>query len=447
MGIAIAAGVPIGILMGRFKVADDFLGLWVNLFLSAPLTALVPVIMILFGFGQTTIIVTVVLFAIWIIVLDTRAGVRNASPSLVEMARSFGATPAQLYGKILLLAALPEILTGIRLGVIRGVKGVVIGQLLVSIVGLGELFELYSRSFLLEQFWALTLILFAFAILLAEGVAMLERRVEYSRARVAEAAGIGNFTGDSADGSIGDRGLDPLRHPAPPVVALPVAGEAGLFPVRRVYCVGRNYAEHAREMGHDPDREEPFFFTKPADALATDGRFPYPPATKDVHHEIELVVALGKGGRDSRSRGARLRLGLRGRPRHDPTRPAGGGQEGRAAWEVAKAFDASAPISPLVPVGPEVGSGSVAQQRVGRVPGQMLADGPNPAQGGPQVEPVRQIGALEVDRGDQRIRGPPAAPSPLSQRSSAGASSAMNSAPTVATTFRPATSRAWSWGR
>jgi NitT/TauT family transport system permease protein len=179
MAIAIAAGVPIGVLMGRSRVADDFLGLWINLFLSAPLTALVPVIMILFGFGQTTIVVTVVLFAIWIIVLDTRAGVRNASPSLVEMARSFGATPAQLYGKILLLAALPEILTGIRLGVIRGVKGVVIGQLLVSIVGLGELFELYSRSFLLEQFWALTLILFAFAILLAEGVAALERRVEY----------------------------------------------------------------------------------------------------------------------------------------------------------------------------------------------------------------------------------------------------------------------------
>jgi NitT/TauT family transport system permease protein len=179
MGIAIAAGVPIGILMGRFKVADDFLGLWVNLFLSAPLTALVPVIMILFGFGQTTIVVTVVLFAIWIIVLDTRAGVRNASPSLVEMARSFGATPVQLYGKVLLLAALPEILTGIRLGVIRGVKGVVIGQLLVSIVGLGELFELYSRSFLLEQFWALTLILFAFALLLAEGVAAIERRIDY----------------------------------------------------------------------------------------------------------------------------------------------------------------------------------------------------------------------------------------------------------------------------
>jgi fumarylpyruvate hydrolase len=87
-----------------------------------------------------------------------------------------------------------------------------------------------------------------------------------------------------------------ITPPAP--VAIPVAGTSQFFPVRRVYCVGRNYAEHAIEMGHDPNREPPFFFAKPADALATDGRFPYPQATKDVHHEIELVVALGKGGRD-----------------------------------------------------------------------------------------------------------------------------------------------------
>jgi NitT/TauT family transport system permease protein len=135
--------------------------------------------MILFGFGQTTIIATVVLFAIWISVLDTCADVRHVSPSLIEIACFFGAGPVQLYGKILILAALPEILTGIRLGVIQGVKGVIIGQLLVSIVGLGELFELYSRSFLIEEFWALTLILFAFAILLAEAVALVERRVSY----------------------------------------------------------------------------------------------------------------------------------------------------------------------------------------------------------------------------------------------------------------------------
>jgi NitT/TauT family transport system permease protein len=178
MALAIALGVPIGVLMGRSKVADELLGLWVNLFLSAPLTALVPVIMILFGFGQTTIVVTVVLFAIWIIVLDTRAGVMNVAPSLVEMSRAFGASRLER-AKTVLLAALPEILAGVRLGVIRGVKGVVIGQLLVSIIGVGALFALYRQHFLMAHFWALIILLFACALGLAGLVARLERRVEY----------------------------------------------------------------------------------------------------------------------------------------------------------------------------------------------------------------------------------------------------------------------------
>lgn len=179
MGIAVAIGVPLGILMGRVTAIDRLFGMWVNVFVSAPLTALVPIIMILFGFGQTTIIVTVVLFAVWIIVLDTRAGVRHVSPSLLDMALSLCASKWQLYTRVMLLAALPEILAGVRLGLIRGVKGVVIGQLLVSIVGFGELFELYSRNFLMDKFWALTLLLFAFAIVASEGIAMLERRVDY----------------------------------------------------------------------------------------------------------------------------------------------------------------------------------------------------------------------------------------------------------------------------
>ncbi len=80
----------------------------------------------------------------------------------------------------------------------------------------------------------------------------------------------------------------------PPQAALPVAGSDGLFPVRRIWCVGRNYADHAREMGHDPNREPPFFFAKPADTIVASGStIAYPPATKDLHHEIELVVALG----------------------------------------------------------------------------------------------------------------------------------------------------------
>ena len=177
--IAIAVDVPVGVLMGRSVIADRLLLPWVNIFLSAPLSALVPVIMVLFGLGTTTIVLTVVLFAVWIIVLDARAGVRGISPSLVEMARSYGATPWQAFSQIYLWAALPEILAGIRLGCIRAVKGVIIGQLLVSIVGFGHLFEIYSSNFLMEHFWALVVTLFVFAFAIAEGLGYLERRVEY----------------------------------------------------------------------------------------------------------------------------------------------------------------------------------------------------------------------------------------------------------------------------
>jgi NitT/TauT family transport system permease protein len=177
--IAIAIGIPLGVLMGRSVIADRLLLPWVNMFISAPLSALVPVIMVLFGLGDTTIILTVVLFAIWIIVLDTRAGVRAMPPSLVEMAQCFGANRWQAFTKIYMWAALPEILSGVRIGMIRAVKGVVIGQLLVSIVGFGRLFEIYSSRFLMEHFWALLFILFAFAFALNEILAWLERRVEY----------------------------------------------------------------------------------------------------------------------------------------------------------------------------------------------------------------------------------------------------------------------------
>jgi NitT/TauT family transport system permease protein len=179
MAAAVAVGVPLGVLMGRVRRADDLLGMWVNVFVSAPLTALVPVLMILFGFGETTIVVTVFLFAVWIIVLDTRAGIRHISPSLIEMARSYGASRPALYGKVMLWAALPEILAGIRLGFIRGVKGVVIGQLLVAIIGYGALLETFSRNFRMAQFWALTIILFAFAMVVAELLERVERKVEY----------------------------------------------------------------------------------------------------------------------------------------------------------------------------------------------------------------------------------------------------------------------------
>ncbi|SFD78790.1 ABC transporter permease [Roseivivax sediminis] len=178
LALAIVVGVGLGLLMGMVKRADQILNMWVNIFLSAPLSALVPVIMILFGMGSPTVVATVFMFAVWIIALDTRAGVLHASPSLIDMSRSFGASRGQRM-KLILLSALPEILAGIRLGVVRGVKGVVIGQLLVSIIGVGALFSLYSQNFLMAHFWALILILFAFALSLAELINRLEARVEY----------------------------------------------------------------------------------------------------------------------------------------------------------------------------------------------------------------------------------------------------------------------------
>ncbi len=176
---AIIIGIPLGILMGKNRFVDELFLPWVNMFLSAPLTALVPVLMVLFGFGLKTIIITTALFAIWIIVLNARAGVLQINRSLIEMAQSFGASPKDAFFKIYFWAALPEILGGVRIGFIRAVKGVIIGQLLISIVGFGALFELYSSNFLMKHFWAVLIVLFAISFIIAEFLAYLERRVEY----------------------------------------------------------------------------------------------------------------------------------------------------------------------------------------------------------------------------------------------------------------------------
>lgn len=180
---AIVIGIPTGILMGKNRLLDELLLPWVNVFLSAPLTALVPVLMVLFGFGMKSIIITTTLFAIWIIILNSRAGVRQINRSLVEMAKSFGASPMDAFVKIYFWAALPEILGGVRIGIIRAVKGVIIGQLLISIVGFGALFELYSSNFLMAHFWAILIVLFTLAFTISEFLAYLERKVAYYAAK------------------------------------------------------------------------------------------------------------------------------------------------------------------------------------------------------------------------------------------------------------------------
>ena len=138
--------------------------------------------------------------------------------------------------------------------------------------------------------------------------------------------------------------------PAPPQASLPVVGETGTYPVRRIWCVGRNYLEHIKEMGQD-EREPPFFFAKPADAIVHDGgTVPYPPLTSDLHHEVEMVVALKRGGRNIPKDKAldcvwgygvgidltRRDLQIASRKKERP-------------WEIGKSFDYSAPCSAIQP--------------------------------------------------------------------------------------------------
>jgi len=179
MSLSLVVGIGVGTLMARVKIVREILGMWVNIFVSAPISALVPILMGILGIGEATVVATVFLFAVFIIILDTQVGIDKADRSLVEMGKSLGASRYQMFTKILVLGALPEILAGIRLGVIRGVKGVVIGQLLISIIGIGELFEFYSMHFLMEEFWALVIVVFAVAFFLSEAIAFFERRVEY----------------------------------------------------------------------------------------------------------------------------------------------------------------------------------------------------------------------------------------------------------------------------
>jgi fumarylpyruvate hydrolase len=141
-----------------------------------------------------------------------------------------------------------------------------------------------------------------------------------------------------------------------PVVAVPVVGSSDQFAVRRIYCVGRNYEAHAREMGHDPDREPPFFFSKPADAVVhvapgETGEFPYPPQSKNVHFEMELVVAIGKTGKDipveqalDHIYGYALGLDMTRRDLQAEAKKLG------RPWDTAKGFDHSAPLGPIHPV-------------------------------------------------------------------------------------------------
>ena len=194
-----------------------------------------------------------------------------------------------------------------------------------------------------------------------------------------------------------------------PQVTIPVAGGSLLFPVRRIYCIGRNYADHALEMGFDPESEPPFFFSKPAGTIVADGsELAFPPATQDLHHELELVVALQSGGRDLDAATALehvygYAVGL------DMTRrdlQAEAKKLGRP-WDMAKGFDQSAPMGSIRPAA-EIGhpdSGAVTL----RVNGQLRQQGDLSQQLWPVPNAIAYLSTLvELRAGDLIMTGTPA---------------------------------------
>ena len=195
---------------------------------------------------------------------------------------------------------------------------------------------------------------------------------------------------------------------------IPVEG-GGVFPVRRVYCIGRNYAAHAIEMGHDPDREPPFFFQKNPDSLDASGEMPYPVGTSDLHHEIEMMVALKSGGRDialeyalSHVWGYGVALDMTRRDLQGEAKKLG------RPWEIGKSFEHSAPISPLLPVS-KVGHPSTGEITL-HVNGALHQEGDLAQMIWKTPEIIRYLSQyFELAAGDVILTGTPAGVGPVAR--------------------------------
>lgn len=174
-GLALGLGVPLGILMGRYRGVQYVFDLYINTLSSAPLSALVPLLIAIFGIRDTVVTATVFLFAVFVIVVNTMTGVKGTDRSVLQMARSFGATEVQLYGKILLPAALPAIMVGAHLGAMQAVKGMVVGEMLIALVGLGERLIYYGNTFLIPQLYAVILTVVGLALAAAQLVHLADR--------------------------------------------------------------------------------------------------------------------------------------------------------------------------------------------------------------------------------------------------------------------------------
>lgn len=175
--LAVFIGILIGVLMGRFRGVEHFLDLYVNALMSAPSTAFVPVLILWFGLGVESRIAVVFLFAVFVVIINTMTGVKQVDGTFVEMARSFGAKEREVFFKILLPAALPAIMAGVRLGMGRAVKGMVTAEMLLTLTGIGGMIMQYGSAFATDSLFALILTILIVAMITMKLVQKVDQRL------------------------------------------------------------------------------------------------------------------------------------------------------------------------------------------------------------------------------------------------------------------------------
>lgn len=174
--IAVISGIPVGLAIARFRAAEEYVDPYLSILLVTPMATLIPLLMMSLGIGLASRVVLVVVFAIPVVIVNTRAGIRQVDPSLVEMATSFGAREGDIWREVLLPGALPAVMAGIRLGLGRGITGMVIIELLMVAVGIGGLILEYRGSFSPELLYGVVVLIVLEALALVSIVRVIERR-------------------------------------------------------------------------------------------------------------------------------------------------------------------------------------------------------------------------------------------------------------------------------
>lgn len=177
LGISVGVGLALGVAMGRSRIMEETFGVYVDVLMSAPVSAIVPILVLIFGTGRESIVAAVVLFTFFVIVVNTYTGVREVDAKLIEMARSFGCSEWLLIRRIVLPGALPLMLTGLRLGIGRSFNGAVFGEMLISVVGLGGLLITFGSRFMFAQLDALIIIIVGTAVAFMTLFERFERRL------------------------------------------------------------------------------------------------------------------------------------------------------------------------------------------------------------------------------------------------------------------------------